>query len=358
MDDVYGRDIEGIEMPGLKEEITAIAREMGIDKIGFTTRERLEDAPPSADLGYVLPGARSAVSLLVAYDKGVIRPWLSKQEFWAFDHNRKWSYAKLKSAAKRIQDLLIERGYEATVPLGNSQWRKGRSFEEMVPPLSLRYVAVASGIGWLGWSGTVLTAEHGAATALLSVVTSAKLEPDPPAEIEGDFCRNCRLCAAVCPTRFMSAREEDTVTIAGRTYTHNRKHANFRCMVGCTGLTGVYTPDDEWSTWSHRVLDFGGCDDDEAFKERLLAYAGDPKHRRVKRVIETYARGGVSSWEEYDRRMMVFAPEPCGNCQLICWPELADRKENHRLLTTSGRVHDGPLNTVRDLYRRITSRYK
>ena len=62
----------------LKKEITTIAREMGIDKIGFTTRERLADAPPSADLSYVLPEARSAVSLLIAFDKPAIRAYLAK----------------------------------------------------------------------------------------------------------------------------------------------------------------------------------------------------------------------------------------------------------------------------------------
>ena len=36
----------------------------------------------------------------------------------------------------------------------------------------------------------------------------------------------------------------------------------------------------------------------------------------------------------------------CGNCMLICWPDKEDRKENYRLLTTSGRVirgKDGPV---------------
>jgi hypothetical protein len=44
----------------IKDEIIDTARQMGIDKIGFTTRERLSDAPLSADFGYVLPEARSA----------------------------------------------------------------------------------------------------------------------------------------------------------------------------------------------------------------------------------------------------------------------------------------------------------
>jgi len=336
-------------MSGMKEEIISIAKEMGIDKIGFTTRERLEDAPPSGDLGYALPSARSAISLCVAYDRSAIRPWLSKQDFWTLDHHRKWSYAKLKWVARRIQDVLEGRGYEAVVPLGNSQWRKGELFGAARPVLSHMYVAVASGIGWFGWSGMVLTAEYGAPTALLSVVTSAELEADPLAEVAEGFCEGCHLCAAVCPTRYIAKNEEDTVTLSTRTYTRNKKRADFRCQVGCNGLTGVNTPDDKWSTWSHKVLDFGGCDDDEAFKKRLTAYAEDPDHPNVKGVFETYAKGGITTWEEYDRRMIRFAPEPCGNCQLICWPDMKDRQENYRLLTTSGRIHDGPLKGNRDL---------
>jgi len=61
----------------LKEEIVSMARGMGVDKVGFTTRERLADAPPSGDMGYLLPSARSAVSLVVALDKATIRAYLT-----------------------------------------------------------------------------------------------------------------------------------------------------------------------------------------------------------------------------------------------------------------------------------------
>jgi len=79
-------------MVGLKEEIRSIGRQMGVDKIGFTTKERLKDAPPSADLEYVLPGARSAISLCIAFDKAAIRPYLSKQDMWAHNTDHKAVY--------------------------------------------------------------------------------------------------------------------------------------------------------------------------------------------------------------------------------------------------------------------------
>ncbi|OGP48190.1 MAG: hypothetical protein A3K30_04820 [Deltaproteobacteria bacterium RBG_13_51_10] len=39
----------------------------------------------------------------------------------------------------------------------------------------------------------------------------------------------------------------------------------------------------------------------------------------------------------------------CGNCQLICWPDPEDRKENFKILTSSGVViqkSDGSLEKV------------
>jgi len=146
----------------LKEEITSIARQMGIDKIGFTTKERLQDAPPSADLEYLLPGAKSAISLCIAFDKAVIRPYLSKQDMWAHNTNHKAAYFKLKLVKQTIQRLLQERGYQAVSPLVNDEYRPGQPPLAMIPPISDKYVAIASGLGWFGWNQLVLTPEYGA----------------------------------------------------------------------------------------------------------------------------------------------------------------------------------------------------
>ena len=158
-------------MMSLKEEIASMARRMGIDKIGFTTRERLADAPPSGDLGYLLPSARSAISLVVTLDKAAIRAYLSKADLMAHTRDHRASYMKVIEAGMAIRELLRERGYEAETSWPNFEYRKGQPFNALVPPLSHRYVAVASGIGWLGWSGNVMTPEYGATISLSSVVT-------------------------------------------------------------------------------------------------------------------------------------------------------------------------------------------
>lgn len=330
----------------LKKEITSIARQMGIDKIGFTTKERLDDAPPSADLSYILPKARSAVSLTIAFDKPAIRAFLAKEDQKAHLKDHAGAYIKLGEAAKAIESLLKDNGYEASAPFVNNQYRKGEPFMALVPTLSHRYVAVAAGIGWLGWSGNLVTPEYGAAVAITSIVTSADLEPDPLAE--GYQCEGCHLCASVCSSHFMSKKEEDSVSIAGQTHTHNKKASNLRCVVTCGGCNGMSSPDAEWSTWSYKVLELPGPGDDDAFTQKVDEYCQDPRNRMLKQTIEFFKTVDFPELEDFNRFVNDIMAKvlTCGNCMLICWPDKEDRKENYRLLTTSGRVirgEDGPV---------------
>jgi len=311
---------------------------MGIAKIGFTTRERLADAPPSGDLGYVLPSAKSAVSLAVALDKDAIRSFLGKVDQMAHNRDHRASYLKAIEAGRAIEKLLRDKGHEAVALWPNYEYRKGQPFLSLVPPLSHRYVAVASGIGWLGWSGNVLTPEYGATISLLSVVTSAELEPDEPME-QRDYCDKCRLCAASCPGYFVSAKEETTVTVAGHTYKHNKKAHNARCEVSCGGANGVRYRQAKWSTWSYKVLDLPGPGDDDEFMRRVQDYAQDPGNRMLRILLdaENLNLPPLENAAPFIDRLLF----TCGNCMLVCWPDLQDRKENHRLLTTSGIVVKG-----------------
>jgi len=332
-------------MTNLKQEITELAREMGIDKVGFTSKERLDDAPPSGDMSYVLPGARSAISLVIAFDKKAIRAYLAKEDKIAHVKDHSGAYIKLGTVAGAIQNLLRERGYEASCPLANNQYRKDQPGMALVPPLSFRYVAVAAGIGWIGWSGNLITPEYGATVAITSVVTSAELEPDPLVEADADHCKDCHLCSASCASHFIAMKEDTDVSIAGHRYTHNKKASNLRCLVTCGGANGMRTPDAKWSTWSYKVLDLPGPGDDDTFKQKVLEYCQDPKNRLLRGLIDYTETFDLPDWEHFNTfiedQFVKKGLFTCGNCMLICWPDMKDRKENYRLLTTSGRVMKG-----------------
>jgi len=321
----------------LKEEIISLARDMGIDKIGFTTRERLEDAPPSGDLRYVLPSAESAISLAVALDKKAIRGYLGKTDWKSHVKDHSNAYSKLMKAGLAIQNLLRDRGYEAAAPYVNFDYRPDQPFAALKPPLSHRYVAVASGIGWFGWSGNVITPEYGAPVSLGSVVTSAKLEAD--ALCDGDICQNCRLCVATCASHFIAMKDEMQVAVAGRTYTHNKKASNLRCDVTCGGANGASGPDAKWTTWSYHLLDLPGPGDDEAFEKAVLKQYEEKKNKMLTIIID-FETNQVRDMEQFNWLVDNFFIT-CGNCSLICWPDMDDRKENYRLLTKSGKVVKG-----------------
>ncbi|MDP6510738.1 MAG: hypothetical protein QGH23_05965 [Dehalococcoidia bacterium] len=322
-------------MENLKGEISAIAQRMGIDKVGFASKERLRDAPPSGDMGYILGSARSAVSLAVALDKTAIRAFLSKEDQQAHVNDHRQSYIRLRKAEEAIQKLLVDRGHEAVAHYPNFDYRKDLPFLTLAPFLSHRYVAVAAGIGWLGRSGNLITPEYGATVSLSSVVTSAELEPDALAE--GDICENCRLCVATCPSHFLSKTDGTVVNIADRAYTHNKKAHNLRCLATCGGANGVGHPEAKWSTWSYKVLDLpapeGG---DEAFVQRVVEQSKDPANRLLRATLNA-EKVDLHDWEEFERFWNT-VPLTCGSCMLICWPDMKDRQENYELLTTSGRV--------------------
>jgi len=330
-------NVQKSEVSTLREEIISLAKKMGIDKIGFTSRERLNDAPPSGDLSYVLPSAQSAISLAVALDKQAIRDYLGKKDWMSHVNDFKQTYRKLKEAGLAIQKLLEDRGYEAVVPYINFDYRPGQPFAALVPPLSLRYVAVAAGMGWIGWSGNVITPEYGAPVSLGAVVTSARFEPDTM--VIDDICQDCRLCAATCASYFIDKKKEVEVTIGGHTFKHNKKASNLRCDVTCGGANGAKGPDAKWSTWSYHVMDLPGPDKDEEFERAVLKQHEESKNKMLKVIID-FENNQVRDWEEYDS-IVNLVMITCGNCSLICWPDMKDRKENYRLLTTSGKVVKG-----------------
>lgn len=323
----------------LKDEITSMAKEMGVHKVGFTSRERLSDGPPSADPGFVLPTARSAISLVVALEQEPIRAYLAKEDQMAHVEDHKKSYITLGKAGISIADFLKQQGYASVSPIPNIEYRQNQPYMAMVPPLSHRYVSVAAGTTAMGWSSNVLAPEYGAAVSLTSVVTEAELEPDPM--LDECYCDHCGLCARACPSQYISPREGVELPLGGRLHGHARKGCNLRCVITCGGANGTRSADAKWSTWSYKSLDLPGPGDEEAFERKAKEYAADPKNRLLKAIVYDLESRSFRTWEAFEEFWGKTVLVTCANCMLVCWPELEDRKENYRLLTHSGRVARG-----------------
>jgi epoxyqueuosine reductase QueG len=73
----------------LENQIKTIARENGAALVGLASRERLSDAPPSGDPGYLLPIAQSVISFAIPYDRKALREFFSKTNWRSFNLDKK-----------------------------------------------------------------------------------------------------------------------------------------------------------------------------------------------------------------------------------------------------------------------------
>ena len=319
-------------MERTEDIIKQIATENGAALVGIAPRDRLKDAPPSGDAGYVLPATRSVISFAVPLDREMTRDFLSKKDWLSNCADRKRVSQTLYRVTDAITDYLKSEGYEAVGVDLNNNYRPEpgaadvTEMTEFLPVFSHRYAAVAAGIGRLGWSGNVLTPRYGALVDLGTVLTSAELAADPI--LSENPCDRCKLCTAVCPVGMIDAREKTVVTIAGLEEEIALKRPNTCCWIGCSGYHGL-SLNRKWSNWSpYRVG--GPLPRDKAALDALNVrlQKADPQMQLEDNSFTNF-------------RQAVFDPHwvynsVCGNCRDVCWPERADRESNARELLRSG----------------------
>lgn len=314
-------------------QLKTVARESGAALVGIASRERFTTAPPSADPGYLLPSTESVISFVIPLDRKIIRDYLSKKDWLAHGADHKRVYQTLYTVGDSLVDFLKGRGFEAVVVHANKSYRPEPGGTDhfsrvaMVPDFSLRYGAVAAGLGMLGWSGNLRTPQFGSAVFLGAVLTSAKLEPDPL--LEENPCDKCKLCISVCPVEMISKKETVSVTIAGREYSYGKKKNNAACIIGCGGFHGL-GPNKKWSTWSPYRVDYPLPDDEAELVELSRQIRRADPDRQGKPAFRTEREFCFDPSETYHNT--------CGDCQLICWENRQDREENQRLLWNSGVV--------------------
>ncbi|WP_026565891.1 tRNA epoxyqueuosine(34) reductase QueG [Bacillus sp. UNC41MFS5] len=195
----------------LKEELIAYSKEIGIDKIGFTTADMFTDLKNrlirQQALNYqsgfeepdiekrvtpslLLEEPRSIISIAIAYPskmnhrveskKGERRGIFSRAS-WGLDYHH-----VLNDRLKKLEDFLTKKVPEARL---KSMVDTGE--------LSDRAVAERAGIGWSGKNCAIITPEYGSYVYLGEMITSIPFEPDTPME---DQCGSCTKCLDACPT--------------------------------------------------------------------------------------------------------------------------------------------------------------
>jgi epoxyqueuosine reductase len=195
----------------LKEEIIQYSKEIGIDKIGFTTASTFSELKGrllrQQELGYhsgfeepdiekrvnpnmLLDQAQSIISIALAYpSKMKVRVQSKKGERRGIFCRASWGedyHYILRDRLRKLEEFILSKVPEAKV---KSMVDTGE--------LSDRAVAERAGIGWSGKNCSIITPEFGSYVYLGEMITNIPFEPDTPME---DQCGDCTLCLEACPT--------------------------------------------------------------------------------------------------------------------------------------------------------------
>jgi len=309
----------------------------GAVAVGIATPETLAGGPPSADLTYVLPSAKSAVCFALPLDQDLIERFLKKEEYRGANIDNRRTNTLASGLATELAVFLDMMVFKSFAVASNLRYRKdipGGVLEEK-PDIAHRYLAVRSGIGHFGLSGNVIRKEEGAAIILGSVVTEAELIPTDPLPPEENYCDRCGLCQAACASGLMSEDEEATITLGGVEFTYSKRRSHHRCDYVCGGFAGL-APSGKWSTWS--PARFPIPEKDEEFMPAILnaAQAYKKRQKGVRGFFHAVMPG-----KEFEIT--------CSHCQLICHPDKEVRKRRYKMLMEGGVVVQNPDGTLKSI---------
>ncbi|MCF8128658.1 MAG: epoxyqueuosine reductase [Deltaproteobacteria bacterium] len=317
-------------MHKMTKRVKELAACLGAAAVGICNQETLAGGPPSVDLAYVLPEAKSAVSFLVPLGQRLVEPYLRKEDRRAYELDNVRTNTLVSGISFEISSYLKQKGYPSAPQAANLVYRTDtpNGPHDEKPPLSHRYLAVRSGIGYFGLSGNVITKEFGGAVILGSLVTAAELIPTDPLPPEDNYCDGCGLCMASCASGYMSSNGTTTVRMGGYEFSYaTRRHHN-RCDYVCGGFTGLHKSG-RWSTWAPGR--FPVPDKDEDFLPAIIEAAPAYKKRPG-------LEGGFFHFLMPGNRINF----TCNNCSLVCHPDKETRNRRYKMLTQSGVVVQNP----------------
>lgn len=185
---------------GLKDELKEYVLAEGADLFGVASADRYEGAPPMLKPQAHLPEAESVICLAVHHPDACVE--------WGGEPNPNYPgpfqigmIPKLDTLSLRAARFLEKRGHSA-VPFSCTFYWRHRRYKNIpydhAATFSHMTAFAAAGLGEYGRHGMVMSPEYGPRQRLVSVITSAKLPPDPLYAGE-PLCDGCGLCAKHCP---------------------------------------------------------------------------------------------------------------------------------------------------------------
>jgi epoxyqueuosine reductase QueG len=220
----------------------------GADLVGIAPMENFKNAPAGHHPCDFMPACKSAVSISMHIHQGVADVWGNYDQpnktntpylFYGYGLTN----LELARMANRIAKVLEYRGHKSLcfLPTWITSMAKymdeTKTTRKLKAEISHRHAAVAAGLGVLGLNGLLLTPEFGTMQRLVTVLTSAELEPTPLYEGPG-LCRPdlCGMkCVRICPAKAFSEENRQSCSIGDKTFTYST-HDNIRCSYAIHGM--------------------------------------------------------------------------------------------------------------------------
>ena len=122
---------------------------------------------------------------------------------WIGDAISFQTYMRLAFATEVMASYIRKLGYPAS-PQSTAGGREGGGYQVLIPPLLLW-----AGIGEVSRAGIILNPFLGMGFKAAAVLTDMPLEPDSPIDFGLQrYCRDCKICAQMCPSRSISTGEK------------------------------------------------------------------------------------------------------------------------------------------------------
>jgi epoxyqueuosine reductase QueG len=195
--------------------VKTYAREQGADLVGIANADRFHDGPKGHRPRELLAGAQSVVVLGLRLLKSLVH-WqrlFTDSEVFPPDlaphiaQSHVYIRTCYEAVNTKLEQLAMATAYWLEDQRASALWlpatyARDAPLMEQVPgmfaPFSHRHAAVRAGLGEFGLNGLVMTPEYGPRARFISLVTTARLEPDPllaqPLCLRGE----CRACIEAC----------------------------------------------------------------------------------------------------------------------------------------------------------------
>ena len=201
------------------------AKRIGIDLIGFASRDRFASVDAQHNPFSIFPEAKTVILLGKRICRGALRGVEEGSNFGDYSlFGKNWLEDEFLSiACYDLVNAIEDQGYEACPIFPNpSEVRpsgvsvaEGRPEPNVFPDFD--YAAVACGLGEIGFNGIFMSRKFGTRQRFHMILTDAEIEPTPI--FEGSVCDRCGKCAAACPLGAIDTENTEEIEICGKKMT-------------------------------------------------------------------------------------------------------------------------------------------